>query len=640
MKLNKVSFPIIFVLAVSLIAIWKLNESYRQDFMVQQSRLTEQQSTSLINSVSGYLSQLKNILSSFENGIVDSQINWQQIKPFFILARAEVRDKKITIEELYAHSDSVGKSWNAAFLTQALSFFNFPDHEIATKLFKNKSNQKFMALVFSDRVGRSKDSNSRALVLVAEAEVFQKFFNFSQGQNMIYSLLTTDQIVAAHSQPSYVATVSQERKNKNSAGLFLSEVVRGTDLTLISYSTAKAEQKFLVMPLSVLGIIVGACFVLVGVLAYAYIPIENYLRDQRQKNREEQYSKTLKESKESLGLAHAESDSEDDLPPSPAENDLAFEDMEESAVLKEPVEVKTQTKSVAKTRNTEPTLSSKPAVTEKHERTAVTQTTTTQTAITIGETTSIGSAGFYEVTNLIEAALKKMHTVFREHKVNVHKNITGSAKIEVDPDRFVKALCNVLINSVDAIKGRERRDIEITFFEKQDQIFLTVKDSGLGIRDEDKEKIWQPFFTTKNKKSHKGLGLSESVSIARRYGFELSVKNHPTGGAVAEFVSQVGGMNPEAPMPAIPHLSTLSDAASRAEISDVEIDSILNLEDIEIKELQPTHFKLESVIVEEKPENKIEIVEDPEINISFKEKDIDMTPIQIRKPTRDRAGSD
>lgn len=640
MKLNKVSVPIIFVLVVSLIAIWKLNESYRQDFMVQKNRLIEQQSSSLVSSVSGYLSQLKNILTSYENGIVESQINWQQIKPFFILARAEIKDKKISVQELYAHSDSIGRTWNSPFLTQALSFFSFPDHDVATKLFKNKSGQKFMAVVFGERDGRSDNSPFRALVLVAEADVFQKFFNISQSQNITYSLLTADQIVAAHSQSTYIATVSQERKNKNSASLFLIEPVRGTDLTLISYSLSKAEQKFLVMPLSVLGIIIGACFVLVGVLAYAYIPLENLLREQRQRHREEQYSKTLQESKKSLGIAgDPPPPTEEDIPPMPTETDGSLDDFEEGAVLKDQTVTRTNTRdaSTVKTRVTEPT-----AIIERTKTTtqaSVSSTPVTQTGIHLGENASIGSAGFYEVTDLIESALKRMHTVFRENKINLLKNIESTAKVDVDPDRFVKAICNVLINSVEAIKGRERKEIEIHFFEKQSQLFLTIKDSGPGIREEDKEKIWQPFFTTKSKKSHKGLGLSEAISIARRYGFELSVKTHPTGGAIAEFSSQIESQK-ENSMPALPVLTELDVSGASAEISDIEIDNILNLEDIEIKELQPTHFKLENVEAEEKPETKIEIVEDPEINISFKEKNVDMTPIQIRKPSKDRAGSD
>lgn len=636
MKLNKVSVPIIFVLAVSLSAIWKLNESYRQDFLVQKNRLVEQQSESLVSSVSGYLSQLKNILTSYENGIVESQINWQQIKPFFILARAEIKDKKIDIQDLYAHSDSIGKTWNAVFLTQALSFFNFPDHDVATKLFKNKSGQKFMSLVFVDRNGRSAGAQSRALVLVGEADMFQKFFNVSQNQNVIYSLLTTDQIVAAHSQGSYVATVSQELKNKNAASLFLTQAVRGTDLNLVSYSMSKAEQKFLVMPLSVLGIIIGSCLVLVGVLAYAYIPIENLLRDQRQKNREEQYSKTLKESKESLGLSSSSEQNESGA--SETSEGLASDDFEESAVLK------VAPKMEVKPRATEPA-----AVIEKTKsgtQTSATQTSGTQASMTpsfvsLGESTSIGSAGFYEVADLIEAALKKMQSAFRENKISIQKNINGTAKIDVDPDRFVKALCNVLVNSVEAIKGRERKDIEVNFYEKQGQLFLTIKDSGSGIRDEDKEKIWQPFFTTKNKKTHKGLGLSEAISIARRYGFELTVKTHSSGGALAEFSSQLESQQ-EKPIPSMPNQAVIESTGSQVEITDTEIDSILNLEDIEIKELQPTHFKLEHVVAEENPDSKrqIEILEDPEIKISFKEKSIDQAPIQIRKPTKDRAGRD
>ena len=86
-----------------------------------------------------------------------------------------------------------------------------------------------------------------------------------------------------------------------------------------------------------------------------------------------------------------------------------------------------------------------------------------------------------------------MHSVFRDHKINVIKNINGTAKIDVDPDRFIKAICNVLINAIDAVKGRERKEIEVHFYEKQGQLLLTVKDSGTGIRDEDKEKISKPL---------------------------------------------------------------------------------------------------------------------------------------------------
>ena len=79
-----------------------------------------------------------------------------------------------------------------------------------------------------------------------------------------------------------------------------------------------------------------------------------------------------------------------------------------------------------------------------------------------------------------------------------------------------------------------------------------------------------------------------------------------------------------------------------------KLDSILSLDDAEIKELQPTHFKLDHALSETKSdvhqlstvENKVVIEEDPEINIELKEKKIDLASVQIRKPLKDRAGSD
>jgi signal transduction histidine kinase len=615
MKLNKVSIPIIFVLIVSIIAIWKLNEFYRQDLILQKNRIIEQQSTSLVGGISGYLSQLKNILSSYENGVVESQINWMQIKPFFILARAEMKNKKINVLELFAHSDSLGKSWTANFLNQALSFFTFSDHSISTKLFKNRNDQKFLALVFADG-----NSSGNALVLVSEADVLQKLFNVSSSQNIIYSLLTADQIVAAHSQPSYVATVSQERKNKNSGALYLSDQIRGTDLTLISYSLAKVEQQFFVIPFSVLGIILGTSLVLIGVLACAYIPIENMIKDQKMKNREEQYSKTLKESKQSL--QNTNSEIVEDVPPM---EPFMEEDLVQHSVSMTRSQI--ETPSVQKH---DVVVQEKPAA-------------QTQTGFFPAEGSSIGSFGFYEIVDLVEIALRKMNTVFKENKISVIKNLAGSAKIELDPDRFVKSICNVLMNSVDATKGRDRREIEVSFHEKDQQIFLAIADSGVGIKDEDKEKIWQPFYTTKNKKNHKGLGLSEAISISRRYGFELTVRNNPSGvGAIAEFSSQLNRV-PEASLNSSED-SSLNLASSSVEISDGEIDRILSLEDVEIKELQPTHFKINPDLVEEESELvavkefKVPLEENPEINIEIKEKKIDLTSIQIRKPTKDRAG--
>ncbi|MBX9735274.1 MAG: hypothetical protein K2X37_14560, partial [Chitinophagaceae bacterium] len=60
---------------------------------------------------------------------------------------------------------------------------------------------------------------------------------------------------------------------------------------------------------------------------------------------------------------------------------------------------------------------------------------------------------------------------------------------------------------------------------KEDTIEITVSDNGTGIPNEIKEKIFQPFFTTKPTGQGTGLGLSLSYDIVKAHGGELRVES-------------------------------------------------------------------------------------------------------------------
>jgi len=61
---------------------------------------------------------------------------------------------------------------------------------------------------------------------------------------------------------------------------------------------------------------------------------------------------------------------------------------------------------------------------------------------------------------------------------------------------------------------------------------ITVKDNGMGIPDKVKEKIFQPFFTTKPTGQGTGLGLSLSYDIVKAHGGELKVESKEGEGSV------------------------------------------------------------------------------------------------------------
>ena len=86
-----------------------------------------------------------------------------------------------------------------------------------------------------------------------------------------------------------------------------------------------------------------------------------------------------------------------------------------------------------------------------------------------------------------------------------------NSKIETDPNEFVQALLNLVINACDAMPGggcivissRDLRDGEGRCW-----VRIGVQDTGHGMDDETRKRIFEPFFTTKDRDKGTGLGLS------------------------------------------------------------------------------------------------------------------------------------
>ena len=81
--------------------------------------------------------------------------------------------------------------------------------------------------------------------------------------------------------------------------------------------------------------------------------------------------------------------------------------------------------------------------------------------------------------------------------------------------------------------GRARLDDPVG----RSKVEIKVTDNGNGIPDHIKEKVFQPFFTTKPAGQGTGLGLSLSYDIIRAHGGEIRVKSNEGEGS--EFIIQL-----------------------------------------------------------------------------------------------------
>lgn len=84
-----------------------------------------------------------------------------------------------------------------------------------------------------------------------------------------------------------------------------------------------------------------------------------------------------------------------------------------------------------------------------------------------------------------------------------------------------QVLINLLNNSIDAVQDVPKKWIRLEAFERNGHLIFAVTDSGAGVPVEIREKIMEPFFTTKPIGKGTGMGLSISIGICRDHGGDL-----------------------------------------------------------------------------------------------------------------------
>ena len=116
----------------------------------------------------------------------------------------------------------------------------------------------------------------------------------------------------------------------------------------------------------------------------------------------------------------------------------------------------------------------------------------------------------------------------------------GRLSITSDTGMFVKAdkeLMGRLIRNLveNGFKyGKPDGNVWIDIHQKKEEILLTVRDDGIGIPEEEQEKIWQRFYQvdpSRGEEKGAGLGLSMVKQIARIHGGYMSLESRPGEGS-------------------------------------------------------------------------------------------------------------
>ena len=122
-----------------------------------------------------------------------------------------------------------------------------------------------------------------------------------------------------------------------------------------------------------------------------------------------------------------------------------------------------------------------------------------------------------------------MRPVFGEKSIGLGMTMGPSpCTVLADHSELEQLFLNLLMNAheVTPPEGSVRVEVSTT----ADRAIVAVVDTGPGVPPELLERVFDPFFSTKERGS--GLGLAICASIAQTHGARLKVANHETGGAV------------------------------------------------------------------------------------------------------------
>ncbi|HWR89081.1 MAG TPA: HAMP domain-containing sensor histidine kinase, partial [Dissulfurispiraceae bacterium] len=148
----------------------------------------------------------------------------------------------------------------------------------------------------------------------------------------------------------------------------------------------------------------------------------------------------------------------------------------------------------------------------------------------------------FDVCASVDQAVSLLSAQFRSHGVAVHVRRTGDGsgcKVSGFQSEFQQAVVNILNNAIDTILelscGDEGPDyyngeVSIDIVGKEDVVEVRIEDNGRGLPESDSERIFDPYFTTKEQGKGTGIGLyMAKIIIEKNMDGRLSAESLPRG---------------------------------------------------------------------------------------------------------------
>jgi len=126
---------------------------------------------------------------------------------------------------------------------------------------------------------------------------------------------------------------------------------------------------------------------------------------------------------------------------------------------------------------------------------------------------------------LLNDVVEQIHDLFRNREdMDIHLiEPIDDLGVYADKNQLIRVLNNIVKNSIQAIPEDKKGYIELKLWKEESKAIISVRDNGIGIAEDQKDKIFKPSFTTKS--SGSGLGLAIAANMIDSMGGTIYFKS-------------------------------------------------------------------------------------------------------------------
>ncbi len=129
-----------------------------------------------------------------------------------------------------------------------------------------------------------------------------------------------------------------------------------------------------------------------------------------------------------------------------------------------------------------------------------------------------------DLNTIVAGMVSLVRKQFSFKNITIEKSLADNLPaVKLDRDQFQQVIVNMLINAMEAIERDGEIQVETSYDKRRRNIVLRIKDTGRGIPEDIRLKLFDPFYTTKD--TGTGLGLSISHGIVERHDGTISVES-------------------------------------------------------------------------------------------------------------------